>query len=51
MNAIRAPTTIPANPPIIDNPIWTHMNRLFIYIAITHLDYSKERRVNPCQKG
>ena len=24
---------------------------LFINIAITHFDYSKERRANPCSKG
>lgn len=50
MNAITIPTTIPTMPAAIETAMIVQNIMLFINIVITHLDYSKERRANPCQK-
>lgn len=50
MNAIIIPTTIPTMPAAIETAMIVQNIMLFINIDITHFDYSKERRANPCQK-
>lgn len=50
MNAIRAPTTIPTMPAAIETAMIVQNIMLFIYIVITHLNYSKERTANLCQR-